>query len=123
MSSAALTFQKLLFSQLSAPLAPAKVFAGAPPAQPMPYADISECDGIDHVAGEELTATVHLWSKKGPHETKGMQDTIRTAVHGQTIALDGWAFVNIRIDDSRHFVDPDGQTWHGVLRIRAIASD
>lgn len=122
-TSPELEFQKVLFSNLSTPLAPAKVYAGAPPSCALPYVDISESESVDHPAGEEITTVLHIWSRvEGPHEAKDMGRKIRAVIVGNNFTSAEWTFVNVRVDDSRTFLDPDGQTWHSVLRIRAVAS-
>lgn len=120
-TSAELSFQTVLFEQLSPALPGVTVAAGGRPSEALPYVDISESISTDYPVGEEITTTLHIWTTK-QRETKSFGRVIRDAVHGQIFTKAEWTFVNVRVDDSRAFLDPDGQTWHGVLSIRAIAS-
>jgi hypothetical protein len=75
--------------------------------------------GTEH--GSEHLLTLHVWSRyRGKRETYQIGDAIRTALDEAELSLDDNRLINLRHQFSDLRRDPDGETYHGVLRFRAV---
>ena len=45
---------------------------------------------------------------------------MRNVLHDKTLALTGYRLVNLRHEFSDARRDPDGETIHGIMRLRAV---
>ncbi len=71
--------------------------------------------------GSEHILTLHVWSRAaGERETHEIMNAVRAALHDAAIAVDGHHLVNLRHEFSDALRDPDGETYHGVVRYRAV---
>ncbi len=71
--------------------------------------------------GHEHTITLHVWSRAhGRKEALAVLSAARTALHDAALALDGHRLVNLRHEYSDARRDPDGETYHGTARFRAV---
>lgn len=128
MASPDLEWQKEMFARIVAQLTTdgltAGVTAHALPEQALPYIEIGESRLSDHVAGHEIEATLHIWSKaEGPRECKLLQQSVRSALHAQgVITAGGFTFTSVREEYQQCFMDRDDEHWHGVQRYRVLAS-
>lgn len=128
MASADLEFQTYMKSAVSAQITTdgltATVTAHPLPGATLPVVDIGESSLTDHVVGHEVRAMIHVWSKaEGPHEAKLLQNSIRTALHAIAAAESGgFRWTDIREEYTSCFIDRDNESWHGVQRIRVLAS-
>ena len=71
--------------------------------------------------GSEHILMLHIWSRyRGKHEVYGIADAIRDALHDVVLTLDDNHLINLthQYSDQKH--DDDGETWHGVMRFRAV---
>lgn len=70
--------------------------------------------------GHEHTVTLHVWcrgaGRKPAHELLG---AVEAALDQQGLALQDHRLISLRHDFSDVRREPDGETWHGVLRLRA----
>lgn len=72
-------------------------------------------DGTEHIV------TLHVWSRgAGRHEAGNILAAIRGALHDQALALAGHRLVNLRQEFADVRRDPDGETFHGIVRLRAV---
>ena len=72
-------------------------------------------DGAEHVM------TLHVWSRApGRHEAADIIAAIRGALHDRQLALAGHRLVNLRQEFADARRDPDGETFHGIVRLRAV---
>ena len=72
-------------------------------------------------AGDEHLITLHVWSRgRGRAETQAIIAVLRIALHDQPLSLDGHLLINLRADYADARRDPDGETLHGTLRLRAV---
>ncbi len=72
-------------------------------------------DGAEHIV------TLHVWSRAaGRKEADEIMDAVRTALHDQALSLTGHRLVNLRHEFSDARRDPDGESYHGVTRYRAV---
>jgi hypothetical protein len=69
----------------------------------------------------EHLVTLHVWTRgagrKQAHEILG---AVERALDQQALALDGHALVTQRHEFSEIRRGDDGETWHGLLRLRAV---
>jgi hypothetical protein len=99
------------------------VFDDVPKDQAFPYISLGEDTSIDWSTktdiGEEITHTLHVWSRyKGKKETKEIMNLILEALT-QPLELASGFFVEFsKIELMEVFHDPDGVTRHGVMRLR-----
>ena len=91
--------------------------------RPYPYIVIGEDAAMefdtDTERGVESLFTIHTWSReRGRLETKEIQEVIYEVLHRQDITIEDAAFWSIFWEMSDSFVEPDGETRHGVMRFR-----
>lgn len=71
--------------------------------------------------GHEHTVTLHGWSRaagrKPVHELMG---AVEAALDQRPLTLDGHRLVSLRHEFTDIRREPDGETWHGLLRLRAV---
>jgi Protein of unknown function (DUF3168) len=70
--------------------------------------------------GHEHCVSVHVWSqgagRKQAHEILGL---IERTLDGQALALDGHRLISLQHEHSEVRRESDGETWRGLLRLRA----
>lgn len=129
----ALALQKAIFAALTADTAVGaligdRIFDAAPRNAVFPYASFGEVRTTDWStgteAGTEHRVTLHAWSReRGKAETLAILAVIEAALHDAALDLDGHRLVNLRAEGSSAAREPDGITWHGVLRVRAVTEE
>lgn len=73
-------------------------------------------DGLEHIL------TLHVWSRAdGKKETHEIIKAIREALHDGSVPVSDHHLVNLRHEFSEARRDPDGETYHGIVRYRAVA--
>jgi len=71
--------------------------------------------------GTEHMLMLHVWSRyAGKKEAYEIADAVRAVLDGVLLSLDGYQLVNLRHQYSELKRDEDGETYHGVLRFRAV---
>lgn len=103
-----------------------KVYDHVSRARSYPYITFGRSNTRDWSTGTEVgsehTVTLHVWSEDGGRqETADIVDAVRTALHDQPLALTGHRLINLRVEASDIRREPDGETFHGTLRLRATA--
>jgi len=118
---AALTGDAALVNLLGGP----RVYDDVPVRAEFPFVTFAQSSERDWStgteAGEEHIYTLHVWSRAhGRKETQEIIDALRGALHDQSLSLTGYRLVNMRheISDSRR--EADGETFHGIVRYRAV---
>lgn len=70
--------------------------------------------------GHEHSISVHVWSqgagRKQAHELLGI---IEQTLDGQALPLDGHRLITLQHEHSEVRRESDGETWRGLLRLRA----
>ncbi len=131
MSSSAHALQTAIFSTLAADtsltalLGAPRIYDQVPQPATYPYVTFGQSTVRDadtsSAAADEHIVTLHVWSQaRGRQETHRLIDAIRSALHDKVLALAGHSLINIRHDFSEARRDPDGDTLHGIVRLRAV---
>ncbi len=131
MASAAWALQQAIFAALSADaelvslLGGARIYDDVPTRAEFPYVTFAQVQERDFSTGSETggehALTLHVWSRGGGRkETFAIIDAVRGALHDAPLTLTGFRLINLRheISDARR--DPDGETWHGIVRFRGV---
>ena len=129
--SSALALQTAIFETLSddaaltALLGAPRIYDDTPQPATFPYitfgASVSRDLDTSLSPADEHTFTLHVWSREaGKSQTHRILDRLTWLLHDQPLALAGHKLINLRKEfrDARH--DPDGETIHGILRLRAV---
>jgi hypothetical protein len=102
-----------------------RIYDDAPQAAPYPFITLGQSVIQDWSTGTEDGAehslTLHVWSraggKKQVHEIIGV---IEAVLHDQPLMLEDHHLINLRHEFSEARPDPDGDTFHGIVRYRAV---
>jgi hypothetical protein len=71
--------------------------------------------------GGEHNLTLHVWTRSGgKKEVHEIIEAIRAVLHDQPLMLEDHYLVNLRHEFSEARLDPDGDTFHGIVRYRAV---
>jgi hypothetical protein len=131
MASAAWALQKSVFTALTGNAAVTSLLGGArvyddvPRGAEYPYLTFGRSSASDWSTdgedGHEHVFTLHVWSRaNGRKEAHEIMAALRTALHGAALSLEGHRLVNLRHEFCEARRDPDGETYHGVVRYRAV---
>jgi hypothetical protein len=131
MPSAAWSLQKAVFAALAADaplialLGAARIYDDVPQAADFPYLTFGQSTARDWSTasedGSEHTITLNVWSQaKGRNEVHEIMAAARTALHGAPLTLDGHRLINLRHESSEARRAPDGETYQGIARFRAV---
>jgi uncharacterized protein DUF3168 len=72
-------------------------------------------------AGAEHNLTLHVWSRAGGRkQVHDIIAAIKTVLHDQPLPLADHYLINLRHEFSEARLDPDGDTFHGIVRYRAV---
>ncbi len=118
---AALTTNAALLALLGGP----RVYDDVPRGAPFPYVTFAQSTERDWSTGSEEggehIVTLHVWSRAaGSKEAQEIIGAVRAALHDQALALTGHRLVNLRREFSEVRRDADGETTHGLVRLRAV---
>lgn len=118
---AALTADAVLVGLLGGP----QVFDDVPQQTAFPYVTLGQSTERDWSTatedGAEHVLTLHVWSKRaGRKETREIMEAVRGALHDRALAVGGHRLVNLRHEFSEARRDADGETYHGIVRYRAV---
>ena len=131
MPSASASLQKAVFSALNAStalndlLGGARIFDDVPPQTSFPYVTFGQSQERDWSTGSESGGehilTLHVWSRRaGRRQAQEVIEAIRNALHDRPVTLENYRLVGLRHEFSEIRRDPDGETWHGLSRFRAV---
>ena len=131
MASAGLELQKAIFQRLrnDAPLVTVlgggKIYDDPPQRTEFPYVTFGRSTIRDWAtgteSGHEHLVTLHVWSRAaGRRQVHDVMAMIEGLLHDQTLALTGFRLVNLRHENSDARREPDGATYHGTIRYRAV---
>ena len=102
-----------------------RIYDAAPRDAVFPYLTIGQASLVDWStgteAGGEHRLVLHAWSRqRGKKESYAILGAVEAALHDRGLTLDGHALVNLRFEFAEVGRDPDGITYHGVIRFRAV---
>ncbi len=131
MPSAGLEVQKSVYTALTGDaalvslLGGAHVFDDVPHDAAFPYLTFGRTTVRDWSTGDdeghEHLLTLHVWSHgNGRRETHEIMSTIEDVLHDAPLSVAGHKLVNLRHEFSDAQRDADGETYHGILRYRAV---
>jgi Protein of unknown function (DUF3168) len=131
MASASFALQKAIYSKLSADtallalLGGPRIYDDVPTRAEFPYVTIGQTIERDWSTatdpGQEHLMTLHVWSRgRGRREADDILAAIGAALHDQTLPMTGFRLINLRHEFSDARRDPDGETFHGLQRYRAV---
>jgi hypothetical protein len=131
MPSAAWALQTAIFAKLTGNAAVTALLGGqrlyddVPVRAEFPYITFGQSTERDWStgtdAGNEHLVTLHIWSRaRGRKEADDVIEAARSALHDQSLTLIGHQLINLRHDFSDVRRDPDGETFHGITRYRAV---
>lgn len=131
MASAGWALQRAIYETLTADAAVTAVLGGprihddVPRAAELPYVTIGQSSTRDWSTGsedgEEHTLTVHVWSRaNGRKQVQEIMGVVRGALDDAALTVVGHRLVNLRHEFCEARRDPDGETYHGLIRFRAV---
>lgn len=115
----------LAHAPLIAVLGGPKVWDEPPRAAAFPYVTLGEARTTDWSTGDGLghehAITLHVWSRQGGQsEAHVVAGELVAALEAVPLAPEGLRLVNLRFATADIRREPDGRTWHGVVRFRAV---
>ena len=122
--------QTALYTRLSTDidiiaLVAGRVFDDVPQGSTYPYIvigdDTTNEDDTQTYLGTRATMTIHTWSRySGKMETKTIMKAIYSALHREPLTLSAGNNWELLLDFEDTFMDPDGETRHGVQRFKIM---
>lgn len=131
MTSASFALQQAVVAELTGDAALAGLLGGArvyddvPERSAFPYLTIGQTTERDWSTGSEPGSehvfTLHVWSRaRGRKQTDAIMAAARDVLHDRPLVLADHRLINLRHEFSDARRDPDGETFHGVVRFRAV---
>jgi hypothetical protein len=102
-----------------------RVYDHAQQSVPYPFITLGQsaiCDWSTGTEdGAEHNVTLHVWSRSGGKEqVQEILEAIKAVLRDQPLVLPDHHLINLRHEFSETRLDPDGDTFHGVVRYRAV---
>ena len=102
-----------------------RVYDRAPQSGPYPFITLGQSAIRDWSTGTEDGAehnlTLHVWSRTGgKKQVLEIIEAIKDVLHDQPLPLPDHHLINLRHEFSEARLDPDGDTFHGIVRYRAV---
>ena len=109
----------------SSELGGTRIYDDAPQAASYPFITLGQSLVRDWSTGTEDGAehllTLHVWSRAGgKKQVHDIIEAIKSALHDQPLTLVDQDLVNLRHEFSEARPDPDDDTYHGIVRYRAV---
>lgn len=131
MPAAGFALQKALFAKLSgdaavvAALGGSRVYDDVPSRTEFPYITFGQSTARDWSTGtepgREHAITLHIWSRaRGRKQADEVMAAAESALHDAALTLEGHRLINLRHEFSEARREPDGETYHGIARYRAV---
>lgn len=111
-------------AQLTALLGGARIYDDPPQAASFPFVTLGQSVIRDWSTGTEdggeHLLTLHVWSRSGgKKQVHDIIEAIKAVLHDKPLSLIDHHLVNLRQEFSEARPDPDGHTFHGIIRYRA----
>jgi len=112
-------------TELIARLGGPGLYDDVPPGATFPYVTLGQNsardDGNFTGEGRAHTLTLHVWSRTpGRKEVQEIIALLSTSLHDTALTLEDHTLVNLRFLTSEARRDLDGETYHGIVRFRAV---
>ena len=112
-------------SPLTSLLGGGRIYDEPPRDAALPYVTLGEdvvSDGSTATEpGDEHALTLHVWSRQGGHrEAQLIAGAVLEALTEAPLAPDGHRVANLRFIAADVRREPDGRTYHGIVRLRAL---
>jgi hypothetical protein len=131
MADASWALQQAVFARLTsdaaltALLGGARIYDDVPVRATFPYVTFAQGAERDwstaSEAGAEHALVLHVWSRgKGRKELLAIMEALRVSLHDAALALTGHRLINLRHEASEVRREADGETYHGIVRLRAV---
>ncbi|MCZ7595261.1 MAG: DUF3168 domain-containing protein [Hyphomicrobium sp.] len=131
MASASWVLQQAIYQALTndgplvALLGAARVWDDVPERAAFPYVTFAAGTERDWStggeAGAEHAVTLHVFSRAGGRkEAQEIIAALRAVLHEAALTLTGQRLINLRHEASDVRRDADGETYHGIVRFRAV---
>ena len=131
MASASFALQTAIFSKLTADagvvavLGGQRVYDDVPVRSEFPYMTFGQTVERDWSTGSEPghehTITLHVWSRaRGRKEADAVMAAAQAALHDSGLTMSGHRLINLRHEFSDARREPDGESFHGISRYRAV---
>jgi hypothetical protein len=103
----------------------ARIYDDAPQGAAFPFITLGQSVVRDWSTGTEDGAehdlTLHVWSRAGgKKQVHEILEAIRAVLHDQPLMLADHHLINLRNEFCEARLDPDGDTFHGIVRYRAV---
>jgi hypothetical protein len=110
---------------LNALLGGPKIYDEPPRAAAFPYVTLGEARVADYSTdgetGAEHQLTLHAWSRQGGHrEAHLIAGALLQALDDAPLTMTDHTLVNFRFSVADVRRDPDGRTYHALVRFRAV---
>lgn len=131
MASASQALQAAIYEALStdagvlAALGGARIYDHVPRKVNYPYITFGQTTardwGTGNGDGEEHSISLHVWSlAAGRAEVASVVAAVRAALHDRDLSVSGHRLINLRHDFCETRREPDGERFHGLVRLRAV---
>lgn len=112
-------------SQITQLLGGAHVFANTPKDATYPFVTLGESVASDWVELADVdpqhVVTLHVWSRAGgTGETRAIIGAVRDALSDTPLQLADNSNISLRHEFSEARHDPESETYHGIIRYRAV---
>lgn len=104
----------------------ARIFDYVPENTPFPYIQYQLVQSVEDdtstTHGFACSYQIHVWSQyEGTKEAHAIMERVYNLLHEQyDFDLQMYRLINQRYEFSELMRDPDGQTYHGVMRFKAV---
>jgi len=131
MADASWALQQAVFARLTsdaaltALLGGARIYDDVPVRAAFPYVTFAQGAERDwstaSEAGAEHALVLHVWSRgNGRKELLAIMEALRVSLHDAALTLTGHRLINLRHEASEVRREGDGETYHGIVRLRAV---
>jgi hypothetical protein len=131
MANASWALQQAVFARLTSDealtelLGGARVYDDVPVRAAFPYVTFAQGAERDwstaSESGAEHALVLHAYSRASErNELLAIMEALRALLHDAALALTGYRLVNLRHEASDVRRENDGETYHGIVRLRAV---
>ncbi len=128
--NADLALQRAIYAHLAGDaaldaLVAGRIYDSVPGEAAFPYVTLGDAlvtafDTGD-TCGAEHRLALNVWSRAGGRsEAKAILGALHAALHDAPLTPEGHSLINLRFAEAETRREPDGTTWRGVIRFRAV---